>query len=84
MATQVGHHTTQGERKIKFTSNVAYEGTDYGPDYDDAELSLPPHDAFRFVSEGRAVFTDEGPTDAVHDEETKGKVEADAKKTSRR
>jgi hypothetical protein len=82
MATQVGHHTREGERRIRFISNVAYDGTDYGPDYDEAEVSLPPNFAHQFVSEGRAIYIDEGPTEAVH-EETKAKAEADAKSRRR-
>jgi len=80
MATQVGYHTKDGTRRIKFISNVAYEGTDYGPDYAEAEVELPANWAYQFVSEGRAVYADEGTREAVHDEETKARAEADAKK----
>lgn len=64
----VGFHTKQGNRRIRFTSNVSYEGVDYGPDYETAEVALPPNDAFRFVHEGRAVWADEGTTEPVIDE----------------
>lgn len=70
----VGYHTTKRTRRIQFISNVSYEGVDYGPDYEQAEVEMPPHDAFRFVHEGRAVYADEGPTDAVN-EKTVAEVE---------
>jgi hypothetical protein len=79
MATQVGHHTKEGERKIRFISNVTYDGAEYGPAYDKAEASVRADFAYQFVSEGRAIFIDDGPAEAVHDEETKAKAEADAK-----
>jgi hypothetical protein len=51
----------QPERKIRFLVNLCYAGTDYGPDYEQAELTLPAAWACQFVNEGRAVFIDDGP-----------------------
>jgi hypothetical protein len=78
-----GFHTTKGVRRIRFTVNVGYEGVDYGPDFEDAEVTMPPNDAFRFVREGRAVYADEGPAEAVIDPEKSGLTEP-GKKGGRR
>jgi hypothetical protein len=52
----------KGPRRLKFTRNTAYNGTDYGPDYGQDECLVEAPAAFRFIDQGRAVDLDAPPS----------------------
>lgn len=41
--------------KVQFVRNVAYEGKDYGPDYEQDTADVEAGWARRFISNGKAV-----------------------------
>lgn len=75
----VGFGRTDKTRRIRFRSNVCFEGTDYGPDYDEDEADVPINFAFELVNDGRGELVDDGPDEAEIDE-TAGRGQAAAKK----
>lgn len=48
--------------RVRFITNVAHGGTDYGPDFAEDEALLPAKAAFHYVAQGRAVEVDELPS----------------------
>ena len=49
----------QPPRKVRFLVGVAYEGVDYGPDYESQEALVDVAHAAAFVNQGRAVYVEE-------------------------
>lgn len=58
-------------RKLKFTRNTSYNGTDYGPDYEqDTADVAPPWDTV-FLQQNRAVLVDGGEQPDTDDDDDK-------------
>jgi hypothetical protein len=43
------------KRRLKFLRNTAYEGTNYGPDYESDQADVDPRWSVVFLGNGRAV-----------------------------
>lgn len=51
----VGFVETKGTKRLRFTRNTSYNGTDYGPDYPQDSCEVENRYAYQFIGQGRAV-----------------------------
>lgn len=64
----VGFARADSTRRIRFLTNVCYDGEDYGPGYPKQVADVAQNFAFELVNTKRAEFVDQGSAEAEIDE----------------